>query len=154
VRQRFAAPIVLIIGCSSGSADRTTAPPPARHDAASAPAEAAAEVPPVDAAAALPVDPCKLPPSPDNPTCNPPAPRALEARVINTKPEGAGLELVVDKGSAAGIGPRWQAVLLTEGGQPIAGAALEIVSVSRNTTRMRLAKTAQLPSQRVRLSPP
>ncbi|MEO7094992.1 MAG: hypothetical protein ABI175_17165 [Polyangiales bacterium] len=107
-----------------------------------------------DAATAAPIDPCKLPPSPDNPTCNPPAPRSLEARVIDTTAEGGDLVLVVDRGSAAGVGPRWRAELVTDGGKPIAGTTLQMIRVDKSSTRMRLPKTRMLPSPRVRLSPP
>lgn len=154
MRQRFAAPIVLVIGCSSGGPERVTTPPPTTPHDAAAVATAAIDAAPIAVPDAAPVDPCKLPPSPDNPTCNPPAPRSLEARVIDTSSVDGDLVLVVDRGSAAGVGPRWHAELVSENGKAIAGATLEVIKVDRSSTRVRLPKSKTLPSPRVRLSPP
>lgn len=159
MRRRFAAPFVLVIGCSGGgSPDHATAPPSPPRDAAPLPVATADASPPPDTAtaidAAIALDPCGLPPAPGNPTCNPPAPRTLEARVIDSRREGADLLIVVNKGAGANIGPGWRGVLLGDNGRPVAGASLELVKVERSATTFRLKQTSSLPGQRVQLSPP
>lgn len=168
-------PFVLIAGCgaagerpadvSSGSNTApvvTAAEEPPRPPIEPAPVATAAEEPPAPQSKPVlreqsPRDPCKLPPSPDNPRCNPPPPRAFEARVLAVKRDGEDLVIVIGTGSEAGINDRWRGELInSSGGGGIPDTKLELFRVERHVTRARVRGRKTLPNsdQLVRLSPP
>ncbi|MBA3465120.1 MAG: hypothetical protein H0T46_34625 [Deltaproteobacteria bacterium] len=161
---------MLIVGCSSGGApDRFTPPtPPAVATAPEAPLDALDQVSaPVDApqdafitdgAVVLVrrIDPCKLPPSPENPRCNPPAPTAVIGRVMALKKDGDDLVIDVGRGARDGVEKRWQAEFVNDSGASLPlKATFEVLSVALATTKLRVRGVRKLPdSHSVRLYPP
>lgn len=159
-RHTFAAPFVLVVGCS-GAAPAPLPPPPLRPDPV--PIDAAVDAAALAPDAALPdpehvprlvVDPCKLPADPSNPACNPRRPVSFEARILEYVREGAGLIIKVGVTGDARVDPGWRASLLDRDGQIVETARLAIVRVDRRQVTIRIANLAVLPTgARVRLVP-
>jgi hypothetical protein len=103
-------------------------------------------------------NPCKLPPSPDNPTCNPPAPTAMIGRVLRVRVEGKDLIIDVSGGTHDGVYKGWHAELVTDGGRIIPSEPIEILQLSKASTKLRIPGMNEREllerDPRVRLSPP
>lgn len=165
-RIRFAAPWIVVIGCSSpgrGGPDRvTTGAPGTRIDASVGDtrergAAAAADATMADAGAiAATPEPCwKWKPDPSNPPCNPPKPAAIEARILAVAVAGSALEVSVDRGSDDRVEKGWIGEVLDEAGKAIPNLTGVVGRVAGKTSQLRI-RTTQLPTgaRKVRLFPP
>lgn len=172
-RHSFAAPFVLVVGCSSGGGTRTEPGPvkPALAGAAGASVDApqtialardaAVDAPNLEPAipgTGLPtkLDPCDGSLDPGGPTCNPPPPQATEARIVSERIVDGALVVVVDRGVRDGVSVRWSAVLLARDGKVIPGGAAVISDVGRDSCRIRFPAATRIPppQTRVRMTPP
>jgi hypothetical protein len=162
-RVRFAAPFVLIIGCSGG---RTTPRTPPDDDIATA---APADAPP-DASIDAPPDAYEQPCTPCtfgcSATCNPPRPRpsdppprppaAVEGRIIAVSIVGSDTFIVVGAGLDRRVDADGHVELVRDDGKRLLrGVKLEIVEVTQRTTKVRLpGGLGEARPVRVRLTPP
>lgn len=173
IRKRFAAPFVLVVGCSTGGPPEKATHPTVPDDAATAGASSqittgattgsgsgSAVTQGAGSGSAKyglgpPLDPCKMPPSPDNPTCNPPRPtKPIEGHIISARTVNGSLELDIDRGREQGVTMQWRAQL-TDWATGKIVAPLEVLRVDVRTTRVRLQNPKLSPrDHKALLTPP
>ena len=148
----FAAPFVLVMGCSQPSERPTTPTQSKSHDAGAARNEDTASGEIADAA-----QPECVPGF--GRTCNPPAPDARslivrEGTVTHVEKRADGLYFDVSFGPGPTVDWKWVTEFVDDSGKPIEGTRFKITERTGSMIVGFLANRSELPSKRVRVSEP